>query len=398
MNIHNLVEEFLLESKLKDILDKYHSISDEVKQHYIKQIPENNTQHLDWVLNQYNKGNISGHDINGILTTFNRNKKHLDKKQINQYKSINELQQAITPFIGNNESIKDKAAKGTETVYTSPTMIIKRHHNYESCLKGAILPDSNKNKEKTKHGAKSQWCVSAGGENGIKEHSHYTINSLLPVYTIDHIHPDGKTERHMVVTDPFKTQFDTELRNEMNNRPGFDNFEDSSPTLLDDYIKKYPELNKTPLKEFFNNESRDNMQDEYVKKAIDTDDKGLLSRFAGNESLTTKHITSIIDHAISHKKTNPYLLHTVSRNKQLNDNHKTSIINHCIESNNDNVLRTFVLSQPKINSESISRITNYGIEKGNKNLLNDILHRKINFRRSHNITPDLENNINLALK
>ena len=153
MDIRTLLEEFLLEGKLEDLQRQHSDVSADTFNHYKSVVP--NTTHLDWVLNQHKKGNITTeHDLDTIFTTFNRNKDSLPRKQISQYKSIDDLHQTIKPYIGHNLSVKDKAKEGTETVYSSPTMEIKQHSNYESCIKGSILPSNNIKHDLTKEKGK----------------------------------------------------------------------------------------------------------------------------------------------------------------------------------------------------------------------------------------------------
>ena len=78
-----------------------------------------------------------------------------------QYKIFDDLHSTISPFIGTNLSVKDKAKKGTEMIYASPTMTIRRHNNQESCIKAGILPDNNKTKQD-----KAAWCISADSSSG----------------------------------------------------------------------------------------------------------------------------------------------------------------------------------------------------------------------------------------
>ena len=98
MNFQEMLLEMLLEGKIEDTLARHPTIPDDVKQDYLSKIPNQNAQHLDWVLSQHTKGNItSSHDINSTLNTFNKVKDKLPKKQIHQYDSIDELHAAITP-------------------------------------------------------------------------------------------------------------------------------------------------------------------------------------------------------------------------------------------------------------------------------------------------------------
>ena len=107
MRFENLLLEMLLEGKIEDTLARHYTIPEHIKQDYLRQIPANNAQHLDWVLQQHTKGNITPeHNINEILTNFNKVKDKLPKKQIHQYKSVDELHSAILPHIDSIQKTK----------------------------------------------------------------------------------------------------------------------------------------------------------------------------------------------------------------------------------------------------------------------------------------------------
>jgi hypothetical protein len=253
MNFKEMLLDILLEGKIEDTLDRYPTIPHDVKQNYLKQIPAQNAQHLDWVLSQHTKGNItSSHNISGMLDTFNKVKDKLQKKQVAQYKSVDELHSAVVPHQDNiKKSDKEKSKEGTETLYTSPTMTIRQHHNYESTISGAVLPKNNKSGLD-----KATWCISVGNGGGAGHYSKYTENGFHPVYTIEHKHEDGTSSRHMLVANHIKTQLDTELRDEADHRPGFSDHVSSRPDLLDHYASEHPELMKTPIAHLFNEDGR----------------------------------------------------------------------------------------------------------------------------------------------
>ena len=259
MNFQEMLLEMLLEGKLEDTLGRHPTIPDDVKQNYLKQIPAQNAQHLDWVLSQHTKGNItSSHDINGILDTFNKVKDKLPKKQIHQYGSIDELHSAITPHQDNaKKTDNEKSKEGTETLYSSPTMTIKQHHNYESCVRAANLPSSNT------YEGKAKWCISVGDGGGAGHYSTYTKDGFNPTYTIEHHYTDGTSSKHMLVYDHNKTQGEQELRNEFDHRPGFNDYSSTRPDLLSHYSKIHPELMKTPIAHLFSEAGRE----QYKKEA-----------------------------------------------------------------------------------------------------------------------------------
>ena len=400
MDIRTLLEEFLLEGKLEDLQRQHSDVSADTFNHYKSVVP--NTTHLDWVLNQHKKGNITTeHDIDTIFTTFNRNKDSLPRKQISQYKSMDDLHSEIKPYIGHNLSVKDKAKDGTETVYSSPTMEIKQHSNYESCIKGSVLPSNNVNHDLTKEKGKAQWCISADSEDGEKEYKHYTHSGDFPVYSIEHKHEGGTTERHMLVANPFKSEAESELQDEQNLRPyattklkdGKRTSESTDPLLLSNYAHKHSELAKTPLADFFNPEKRNELQDKFVDKAIHEKNKSLISTIANSDNLHNRHIDTLINYGLANKPEHPYLLTNLSRSKNINNEQIDKLLQHGIESKDNNLLSVMTLSQRKLTPDHINTLINHGVSTRNVKLLKDILHRKNNFIRGHNISPEDETRI-----
>ncbi len=280
MRFKNLLLEILLEGKIEDTLDRHSTIPEHIKQDYLRQVPANNAQHLDWVLQQHTKGNISPeHNINEILTNFNKVKDKLPKKQIHQYKSVDELHSAILPHIDSiQKSKKEKQEEGTETIYSSPTMTIRQHHNYESCVNAGVLPKNNKTDLD-----KATWCISVGDGGGATHHSSYTENGFHPVYSIEHHHSDGTSSKHMFVYDYNKTQENQELRDEHDRRPGFNDYGSTRPDLLDHYGSEHPEILKTPISKFFSEEGRNEYENEamplhkHIKKLISSIPKNGMS-------------------------------------------------------------------------------------------------------------------------
>ncbi len=336
MNFKEMLLDILLEGKIEDTLDRYPKIPDNVKQNYLNQIPASNAQHLDWVLSQHTKGNIKpSHDINGILDTFNKVKDKLPKKQVSQYKSVDELHSAVVPHQDNiKKSDNEKSKEGTETLYSSPTMTIKQHHNYESAISGAVLPKNNKSGLD-----KATWCVSVGDGGGAGHYAKYTENGFHPIYTIEHKHEDGTSSKHMLVYDHTKTQDEQELRNEHDNKPGFDDYASTRPDLLDHYATEHPELKKTPIANLFNEKGREEYKKESepaYDKLVETiknipktgmsDDEYMASFKAGQEKRQGGIHTALANYVLSHKQ----LTHLVEHGNE-GSKHEVAIRNDLSE-------------------------------------------------------------------
>ncbi len=409
MNFQEMLLEMLLEGKLEDTLGRHPTIPDDVKQNYLKQIPAQNAQHLDWVLSQHTKGNItSSHDINGILDTFNKVKDKLPKKQIHQYDSIDELHAAITPHQDNiKKSDNEKRADGTETLYSSSTMTIRQHHNYESTVSAASLPKSNISEVD-----KAKWCVSVGDGGGASHHSKYTDNGFHPVYTIEHRYPDGSSSKHMMVYDYNKKQGDQELRNEEDYRPGFSDYNSTRPDLLNHYSKVHPELMKTPIAHLFSEAGREQYKkeaepkhqklkatlanipttgmsdDEYMSNFKEGQEKqqgGIHNKLA-KLVLSPTQLTHLIEHG------NKGSMHEIAQRQDLSEPNMQKLAN-----SSNMAVHHFLLSKPNISDtvfntiikkahfENIPTIINH--PKFNETHLDAVLNKKIS---DFNLTPILQ--------
>ena len=406
MNFKEMLLEVLLEGKIEDTLDRHPTIPDDVKQNYLKQIPAQNAQHLDWVLSQHTKGNIKPeHDINGILSTFNKVKDKLPKKQIHQYGSMNELHTAIVPHQNNVKmSDNEKSKDGTETLYSSPTMTITQHHNYESTVGAANLPENNVSKRD-----KAGWCVSVGDGGGAGHYSTYTSNGFHPVYTIEHKHEDGTSSKHMLVYDHNKTQDKQELRDENDKRPGFNDYSSTRPDLLDHYGTEHPELKKTPIAHLFNETGREQYKsdtepahkkllsiirtmgnyeipdDEYM----DYFNAGLEKRQGGihdelaKSQLSPTQLTHLIEHG------NQGCKHDIAKRNDLSEEHMQKLANtsnmlvhHHLLQKPDLPIATFNTIVKKAHAETIPKVIAH--PKFNETHINTLLNKKMS---NVNLTP-----------
>ena len=74
------------------------------------------------------------------MSLFNKHKDKLQKKNIHQYKSFDELKNAVSNFQENQ--------KEHTVIYDSPTMKVEQHHTYHAAIKAAKLQKDNPHCEK----------------------------------------------------------------------------------------------------------------------------------------------------------------------------------------------------------------------------------------------------------
>ena len=371
MSFKELLLDVLLEGRIDDTINRHPSIPFNIKQQYLKKIPNNNAQHLDWVLQQHTKGNIKpGHNINEILSNFNKVKDKLDKKQIHQYKNVDELQNSISSHIDSiQKTKKEKQEEGTEVLYSSPTMTIRQHHNYESCIKAAMLPKNNNEYENTNELGKASWCISADSKEGLSHYHNYSSNGLI--YSIEHHHPDGTSNKHMLVYNPYYNQDLQELRDEN------DNMVLSENNLLDNYSRKYNELKNTPIANIFSSNGRKKLKQNFMQH----NDKiyNIIKDTTHNSPILDDNFDKLFE--IGNQKGNHAIHRHLAQNPNLTNRQVDKIINNGHSSSLTHIAKRDDLNENQINilikrgdSECLENILNNN-KLSNSNMTNMLKHK-----------------------
>lgn len=174
-------------------------------------------KYLQWIVNQYLKGQFKLEDtsrIKGELETFQSVSSKLDKKDINQYKTLPDLYAALKPFegqevISNREEDRRMEQKFYETgeavlIATTPNKIIELHS--EAAAKY--------------FGRGTKWCTAANEDNMFshyynaedeqfdgedEEEEYWDDNPMYALYVIIH---NGKKYQYHPHTDQFMDEQD----------------------------------------------------------------------------------------------------------------------------------------------------------------------------------------------
>ena len=192
-----LYESMLLEDRIQFLKDRNQSIdtshdplaihkdSNDIIDHFAQNAdPTNNKSHTQWILGQYKKGNIVQSDavkIHGILSNFEKYKPKLDKKDINQYKTTNDIEGAVSPHIGSAVTRKEKSV---EAESMGRTLV----HQDDSGLKVYKLENTPEGKSASQDiygggyelgGTHTSWCTSARGDKNLfaeySKHGHLHV-------------------------------------------------------------------------------------------------------------------------------------------------------------------------------------------------------------------------------
>lgn len=173
-NDNDLINEsYLIEAELKDIYPKYYSdISEKEFWEIIKADPTYNEQspqkmgkYGKWLLNQYRHRNLDMNnlsEVKNILDFFNRYNRQLEKKDITQYKNVDQVYEAVKNYMADPTqatSKSDEARKikemGAEKVYEDKDWLIIVPKTQEAAIY---------------YGKGTKWCTAASSSDNMFEY------------------------------------------------------------------------------------------------------------------------------------------------------------------------------------------------------------------------------------
>jgi hypothetical protein len=293
--------------------------------HFAGADPTTEKKYLPWVINNYKKKNFRQEDsdrIHTALSGFEKHKNKLEQKDINQYKSLGSLEDAVEPHLGSvskKEEVRNIKMKGAET-----------HHSNNGLT--VITPTTE---EAAKHyGKGTKWCTSAENENN-NQFKNY--NNLGPLHIINT--PDGEKHQFHFQTDSFMDSRDEEVD-------------------LHDMVKKYPELKN--VEKFRNNpkyghnfartpEEAHKMIHAKIDRAmgdyVDEPDNKDLSDLVDSPHLDKSHLDKIT-------KANRILSYPFRKHPKLDSDHITNLI----KGDSENV--AVFLAHPNAKKENFDRALN----------------------------------------
>lgn len=153
-----LVKSILSEGRVEDAKAKYPSDID-VVDYFVSQDPSGNNKYLPWMMKIY-KQDIPGNapaelkstgmqHITNLVRGFHQNVARIEVKDINQYKSLDQLHRVVNPLIikaAEKADIKVKEESGVEKLYEDTDWLLMRPLTHEASCK---------------YGANTQWCVAS---------------------------------------------------------------------------------------------------------------------------------------------------------------------------------------------------------------------------------------------
>lgn len=144
----------------------------ELIDHFANHDPTKNKQYTQWMINRYKEKNFRQEDLGRVkqaLADFHQHKGKLEKKDINQYKKVSAVEDAVEPHLGTVSKKQEKAQikhEGAELI-----------HDHDG-----VTVHQLKTKEAACHyGAGTKWCTAAKNNNMF---DHY--NKDGPLHVIQH--------------------------------------------------------------------------------------------------------------------------------------------------------------------------------------------------------------------
>ena len=226
----NLVEENLLESRIDYIKKNAGEISTEhdpqadhksteaIVDHLASTDPTKKKLYTNWLVNQYKAGNFKQEDAYRItphLETFDKHKSKIEKKDINQYNSVDELKKAVEPHIGTGATkaeVRDIAKQnldmpGHELKYDDDKISI--YHLSDQKTSQKIYGRSN---DKNPGIIPTDWCTASQNDNHCR--FDYYTKKEYPGSKIHVVHrkSDGAVFQYHPESNQFMDKNDEEIK------------------------------------------------------------------------------------------------------------------------------------------------------------------------------------------
>ena len=163
--IINKYSQTLLEARIDYISEKYkNKISPEKVQEYQDIIPDKS--HLEWVVKQHIQGNIKdSKSLTDTLQHFIKVKKQLPNKDLNSYRSLEDLHNAISQY-----TPEEKTSTQIHEIPNDHSLSISIPKSHNAAVELAKLSPGHPEYDSLK---KAAWCTSADSYMGKERFDHY---------------------------------------------------------------------------------------------------------------------------------------------------------------------------------------------------------------------------------
>ena len=164
-----IIKRVLSEGRVEDAKAKYPQDA-EVVDYFVSQDSAGNNKYLPWMMKTYKQAPEGARQqakelISQLVSGFHQHSTKLEKKDINQYKTLAELHSVITPLIKSTEEKlvkKEQEEAGVKKYYEDSDWLLLQPLTYESSCK---------------YGANTKWCVAS--KDNKTHFKSYTKSGLL---------------------------------------------------------------------------------------------------------------------------------------------------------------------------------------------------------------------------
>ena len=237
-----------------------HKSSDAIIDHFANHAdPTKNKEYTQWTVNKYRQKDFRQEDhprIREALSNFHEHKSKLEHKDINKYKSISDIEDAVEPHLGevsNKEEKRQVKSEGADLIHSGSGVTI--HHIK---TKDAACA----------YGAGTRWCTS-----GEKNNMFNDYNEDGPIHVIQH---QGRKYQFHLHSDQFNDEKDRET-----------SIDYVHPDIQQEMMKSdHPEVKRANL-HFSNPYVTEKHLDHFMEHGTEEDKQKVL----GHPKVTEKHIT-----------------------------------------------------------------------------------------------------------
>ena len=213
--------------------------------------PTKNKAHTQWILRQYQRGKIRQEDhprIKETLSNFEKYKGKLENKDLNSYKSLSDVEDAVSPHIGTVSSGKEERrqvkSEGADLIHSENGFEVRHLKNKDAACE---------------YGKGTKWCTAATGGNNMFDN----YNEDGPLYFIKGRDNSGEFKKYQY--HPATNQF-------MDER--------DEPVTMSTFVERNPEMRN--VKHFAGYDYSLPLKPEHKKELSDElhkliDDKNMLS-------------------------------------------------------------------------------------------------------------------------
>ena len=174
----------LLEGRREDVIKKYGENYTDLVDMFVEVDPSGNNKYLEWMVktalgkNQDDRTPMAD-NIAKVVTDFHRNLSRISNKDINSYRSLNDLESVVTDAL--NKEKEKRVSKEAAKIYEKGGVIIYAPFTVEASCK---------------YGAGSKWCIAGkSGDNGLNTYfDSYSVHSNFYFFINNNL--IGKDDRH----------------------------------------------------------------------------------------------------------------------------------------------------------------------------------------------------------